>query len=469
MADKPPADSRYRLRARWLVALACCVGACGDQAAPAPSATVSGSISQGEEDVPLDLPAPVGLPRLESTELPNAALRDRPATEARPRCDVHGVFCVHDARTDEEAAALLSVANGALATYRALGLPRLPYDAPLGGDARTDIYVRDAEPYANAFADPGSATSGFDEGTSFIVTPPLRPGCHDRQALAGAVARALLFGEDAALEPNAASMLGDYLAVRAEPCSLAELEAIDTAQRSPERTFTGERGERGAASFLFPWFLEDRYGTGAPGMLTFALAAISSQKTTKGPLIDEPDVFDALRVTQRRNRTSLAETLLEFAIHRAFIGSRSDETHMVDVAKYGDLGRVRIEWNVPYTSLPRTFKPLRPIEPLGATYLYIDLAGTNAESEITFVVDWEPPVGFRWAVVKIDESGSELGRKEYEPILGSSHLEATIRDLAGAKALLVVGINEGESRRDEPFDPGRLREAAKSYVITFAQ
>lgn len=473
---RPPVSSMptaTTLRTLTFAVFICAPLSCGDVGSAPLQPSASGSISSASpfEEETLEEPvAPAGLPRTTLPERSLAALRFRPASTVTPRCDTGGVFCVHGALSDDLAVDLLNTANDVLDTYRSLGMPRPEYDGALGGDGRIDLYVDANAPTASAFVDPGSASTGPDRGTAFVVTPPPSAGCHGRQSLARAIAQTLLLGEDAALEPNSRTMLGGYLAVLAAPCFLAELEAIDTAQRAPERTFTGELGGDDDASFLFPKFLEERYGTQEPGKLSMALAAISSQQTPAGsPLIDEPDIFDALRVTQQRNGASLAETLLEFAVARAFVGSRSDETHMVDVAQYGDLGRVRIEWEIAYDSLPRTLKPLRPIEPLGATYLYIDLAGTSDKSELTFVIDWERPVGFRWAVVKLDASGAELSRKEYAPILGSQHVEATLRDLNGASALLIVGVNEGESRRDQPFDPGRIREPARSYLITLAQ
>jgi hypothetical protein len=430
----------------------------------APPSTDAGAPSAALDD-DLDFRRPAGLPRQTGPELARPLLLHRPSASAPVRCNRD--VCVHGA-TDDAAPALLDAASSALDTFLALKLPRPRFDGPLGGDGRLDLYVQ-VDAAAAGYLDPGSASSGPDLGSGFVVTPPLRRGCHDHQALATAVARVMLLGQDAAMQATTATMLSRHLGILAEPCNLAELEDIDTAQRSPERTFTGDASEPGPAAFLFPWFLENKYGTNEPGKLTVSLASISAQSTREGALVDEPDVFDALRVTQQRNQTSLGDTLLEFAIHRAFLGSRSDEMHMLDVAKYGALGRVRIEWDVPYSSLPRSLRPLRPIEPLGATYVYIDLEGAPDDGEVTFVIDWEMPVGFSWAALKLDATGAELGRKKYDPVLGSTHVEATIRDLRGATALLIVGVNEGESRRDEPFDPDALHEAAKSYVITLAK
>lgn len=418
-------------------------------------------------------PEHTGLPRLIEPERSYAAVAIRPRASGR-RCDSRGRFCVHAVTgttlDDAESSAILGVANDALDTFLSLKLPRPLPDVDLGGDDSIDLYVDATSAAPAAFIDPGSASHGIDQAPAFIVLPKLGPGCHHRFGLAAAVGKAVLLGLDAALESNSLAMLGDYLGTLAQPCTLAELEAVDSSMRAPERTFTGELGASDPAAFLFPKFLEERYGAGERGDLTVALAAIAGQRTPRGSaLVDEPDMFDALRVTQQRNKSSLGDTLLEFAVWRAFMGSRSDDAHLIDVTKYGALGRARIEWDVAYTSLPRYLAPLRPIEALGATYLWVDLTGATAESELTMVVDWEPPVAFRWAIVKLDGEGAETGRKELFGVLGSTHIETTLRDLREAKSLLIVGVNEGIARRDQPFDPGRLREAPRSYSIQLAQ
>jgi hypothetical protein len=32
--------------------------------------------------------------------------------------------------------------------------------------------------------------------------------------------------------------------------------------------------------------------------------------------------------------------------------------------------------------------------------------------------------------------------------------------------MLIVGLHEGETRRDEPFDPGQVRPMPRSYAVT---
>jgi hypothetical protein len=399
-------------------------------------------------------------------EASQAQLRERPEP-GRSQCSLDRRVCAHSFGLEREARQLAELSSEVLLALDALRVPLPRSDRDAGGSPALDVYLDEDAPHPASWIDPGSsAGSASDSATAFVTTPPLGTQCRDRHALAAAIAGAALLGYDGATDVAVLTMLSEHLANLVAPCHDHELEVIDEAQRSPERNFVGRLGEAGPAAFLFPQFLEDRYGTAEPGKLTTALIAISAQRTPRGALVDEPDIFDALRVTQRRNRTSVADTLLEFAVARAFIGARSDELHLADVARFGELGRVRFEWSVDHATLPRRLAPMRPIEPLGATYVLVTFDAILPGAELTFAAEWEQPAAFRWALVKLAADGSELGRFEVTPQLGEFQVQRTVRELAGARYLLVVGIHEGETRRDEPFDPGQVRPMPRSYAVT---
>jgi hypothetical protein len=391
--------------------------------------------------------------------------RLRPVATAHRLCGVR--VCAHYNEVSEGFAAEIAIdaAEGALATLSALRLPGPRPDGRLGGDARLDVYLaRDAE--AATYLDPGSAAGAPDRGTAFVVAPPATAGCGSRAAVARGVVEAIALGMDAALEPGSLGMLGQWVGALASPCFDAELAAIDEAQRAPERTITGAMGEVGAAGLLLPWHLEERAGGGDWAQLSMSLASIGTQRAGAGLLRDEPDLFDVLRATLQARGSSFADTLLDLAVDRAFLGSRSDDQHLVDAARYGDLGRVRFEWSVDHASLPRRLAPLRPIEPLGASYVYVDLANAKLPTQLTFVADWEGPGAFRWALVKLDKNGAATSRTDVVPVFGETQIQKTLPDLSTAAALLIVGVNEGDRSRDEPFDPSRPRAQARSYLLT---
>jgi hypothetical protein len=185
------------------------------------------------------------------------------------------------------------------------------------------------------------------------------------------------------------------------------------------------------------------------------LLAVSWQKTPAGELRyrNEPDAFDALRESFRALGSGLDEALLDFAVARAFLGTRSDGAHLADAARLGDFGRVRFDWSIPYATLPRRVAPLRPIEPTGATYLWLDLGSEDRASDVTFVADWELGALFRWALVKVGKDGAEVGRVEVAGIFGETRAQRTLVGLEGLAGLLIVGVNAGSVDRSRPFDP----------------
>ncbi|AUX27605.1 uncharacterized protein SOCEGT47_082010 [Sorangium cellulosum] len=279
---------------------------------------------------------------------------------------------------------------------------------------------------------------------------------------------------DAGAEESALAMTASYLATIAAPCAAEELAAVDAFQRAPERALTGATLGALDGSLLFPWYLDHAYGTGPPAQVVMSLLAVAAQSTPQGAprFRAEPDVFDALRASLRARGKGLDDLLLDFAIARAFLGSRSDGAHLPGAERFGDFGRVRFEWSLPYASLPRRVAPLRPIEPTGATYLWLDLedgaaaAGPDLKAaEITLVADWELPALFRWAIVKVDRQGAEAGRVEVAGIYGSTRAQRTVVGLDGLAGLLIVGVNAGSMIRSRPFDPDEAPFMPHAYTV----
>jgi hypothetical protein len=405
----------------------------------------------------------------------------RPDQAAAPvrACSFALPICVHAPASVPGAALLDSLASAerAMRAYDALGLPRPLPDGARGGDPAYDLYLepgprRGPAKLGHDLRDPAAL---FDTASAFaVIAAPAAAGaggCATASDAAYALAYAAAVRLDAAVEEGALAMEASYLASLAAPCAAEELEAIDAFQRAPERAITG--GAAGAldGALLFPWYLDDVYGTGAPGQVMMSLLAIATQATPSGSprYLEEPDAFDALRESLQLRGSSFDDMLLDFAVARAFVGSRSDGAHLSDVERFGDSGRVRFEWSLPYVSLPRRVAPLRPIEPTGATYLWLDLsAGPDRDTppaEVTFVADWELPALFRWALVKVDKQGAEAGRIEVAGIFGSSHAQRTVVDLGGLAGVLIVGVNAGSMIRNQPFDPDEAPFMPHSYTV----
>lgn len=397
-------------------------------------------------------------------------LRVRPPNDARV-CDVLRRVCVHAAADVPEDAArrTLRDAARALAGLESLKLVRPPADLSAGGDPSFDVYLDGAEGAGRAYVDVGTTDSTFDAGSVFVALAPAgSDGCAHASRVATLVAEAGLLGLDASLDPGVLEMSSRYLATLVAPCDAVELEEVDAFQRAPERCLVSDGESAQPGSFLFPQYLDEKYATAGPGVLTTSLVAISWQKAPAGQASwpDEPDFFDGLRTTLRARGVALGEVLLDFAVERAFMGSRSDEGHMFDVARFGDLGRPRLEWVVGYESLPRRLLPSRPLDALGATYIWIDLSKAPDDGALTFQADWEHPFLFRWSLVKIRKDGSEDSRIKVPAVFGEYEVARVVHNLFGLAGILVVGENDAEWSKSQPFDPGEPRLTPKTYGVT---
>jgi hypothetical protein len=220
------------------------------------------------------------------------------------------------------------------------------------------------------------------------------------------------------------------------------------------------------------WYLDVTLGNRTPGIVPTALGVISSQRTPVGALrwVNEPDLYDALRSTlkARTPPSPIDDLWIEFAIARLFMGSRDDGVHFPESAFTGSAGRIRFDWSVPYASLPRRLSPERPIDPTGATYIWIDLKGAPKNVRLVFHAEWEPPVPFRWALVRVGSDGAETSRVLVTPQQKATSAERNLDALDGLSGVAVVGVNVGDLALDDPFDPDHAPYEPHSYVLTVA-
>ncbi len=449
--------------ARRLGAVAC---AAGLSVLPTAAARADdGGAAPAPVEAPAEAPLPTG------GEVAPARERPPPASVPVRACSFSAPICVHAPRAVHPAAVLATIADAerALAAYDALRLPRPLSDDGLGGSSDYDLYLEPGAAPPTTFADLAARGEPFDRLSAFsVLAPPTaRSGCEAARDVAHAIGDAMALRLDAGVEAGARSMWSSYVASLAAPCSVAELAAIDAWQRAPDRAIAGGSGGRLDGSLLFPMFLDERFGEGAPGAVMASLLAISRQKTAPGSFQwqNEPDVFDALRATRKAQGGTLDALLLDFAVARAFVGSRSDGGHLADVARFGDAGRVRFEWSLPFSTLPRRVAPSAPVEPTGSTYVWIDLAGAPKGASLTFAADWELPAVFSFALVKVDAKGAEVGRSVAVAPHGQTRVERTLVGLDGLAGVVVVGSNGGSMDRGHPYDPDEP-VAPHGYLVT---
>ncbi len=415
--------------------------------------SIAGADARADDE---DVPLPTGKPFVPARSRPDRASAPTKLCSFRERA------CVHAAPSIDPAFAMATLARAerSLFALRALGLP-----PPKG---TIDLYVMPGAGEAETIADLPDPAGPVDRASAFVVLgpPPWRAECEADAAIARAVGEASIAGLDAGAEPALAIMTGSYLATWIAPCASVEALAIDDLQRSPERSLF----LAGQGAMIVPWYLDDYYGSGAPGAVIMALASVASQRTPPGSwwFKNEPDLVDALRANAKQRGSTFDAMLLDLAIARAFMGSRSDGLHLDDAARFGEFGRVRFEWSVPFATLPRRLAPSRPIEPTGATYLWVDLTGVAKGATLTFVADWELPALFRWALVKVDRDGAEVGRVDVAGIFGSSHVERTVVGLDGLAGVIVAGVNAGSVDRGHPYDPDEEPIMPHGYTVTLA-
>lgn len=402
---------------------------------------------------------------------------DFPVRASRPGaetslCSFREPVCVHaDAEVEPSTLRpLLEDLEHVRRSLRALDLPPPLLDGALGGSPAFDLYWldRDASEASIRTERDELRVGELDRASAFAILKGRPEGCARRNLLARALGSAIGFRLDAAESPAIRESRAAYFAELVAPCDPITRKLVDDFQRHPERAIFSSAAPQ--AGLLFPWFLDTSLGTGFPLRLPFALTAISQQRTPLGSFTfrDEPDLFDALResLAARTPPRRLSDLLLDFAIARAFVGDRDDGQHLPETRWLGKEGRVRFEWAVPFASLPRTLAPAFPIEPTGASYLWVDLEGAPTGARITFRAKWEPPVLFRWGIVRVRKDGTEASRVVIPAQDGATEAVQTVEEIDSLAGLLIVGTNAGDIGLARPFDPDEQPAEPHGYEVT---
>jgi hypothetical protein len=396
-------------------------------------------------------------------------------------CSFRQPVCVHARRglsAGVVLATLTALERASALLVDTLGLPAPLTDGRAGGSPAFDLYLvppssigLEGASVATARDDPDPAP--FDRASAFALLREDAPaGCARANLVARALASASAWNIDAGEAPVVRESNAAYLAELVSPCGTLTAELIDEFQAHPERALTTPGSGGSAVGMALAWYLDVALGSGAPGIVSPALAVISGQRTPVGSLrwANEPDLYDALRsmLKSRNPPSTLADFWIEFAVARLFMGSRDDGVHFPETAFTGSAGRIRFDWSVPYASLPRRLSPERPIEPTGATYVWIDLQGAPKNARLVFRAEWEAPVPFRWALVRVGSDGTETSRVLVTAQQKATSAERNLDALDGLSGVAVVGVNVGDLALDDPFDPDHAPYEPHSYVLTVA-
>lgn len=378
----------------------------------------------------------------------------RPTSVEPPGCSFRYPVCVQRAPGASAAAAgrALSALEGAYERLVAvLRLPRPASDAGLGGSDALDLYLSADGARLRVGSEPQS-TGRFDRAAGFC----LAGGELSSRDATLCVGEAIALGLDPAETPHLRRAYATHLWGLVGAPESADLEAVDEVQANPQRAIASrdlERGSEGAA-LLFE-YLDASRGTGHPGTLATNLLSIGVSKTEPGAFLwdNSPDVFDVLRRSLEDKPRDAAMLMADLAVTRGFLGARDDGQHLPALEWTGAFGRPRFDWSIKLSSLPRRVASLRPVEPTGAMYVWVELDEDLGEKELAFQAEWESPVSFQWALVSVDEEGQEL-RRIYAPFVErGTQVEQSLADLKGARGLLIVGTNLGGVTLAHPFDP----------------
>jgi hypothetical protein len=253
----------------------------------------------------------------------------------------------------------------------------------------------------------------------------------------------------------------------------ARVGAPGNGAEDPEETGAStsdsERFLDGAALF---WGRVDwAYGRG-PGAIITAAWALAPTRTEVGAQRwhDEPDAFDVLRVSFRgalSTGSTIHDLLLDTAIARAFMGSAEDGLHQPETRALGDAARVPTDWDVAWPTQPKRLATRAPVHPSGASYLVVRRAGAPPGARLRVEIVWEEHALFRWAFVKMDASGRELGRVIIPARERATEAQMTLVDIDGADRIMLVGVNVGDPAYR--FDPDDEIWEPHSWLVTIAE
>lgn len=343
----------------------------------------------------------------------------------------------------------------------------------LGPHRRFDVYLVPSQETWEVRPDPLLDTSRHTKTSAFgRVALDTLGSCRLPYAMAASVARAGIYALDAAANDELANATAAYVASVAEPCADAFVAEVDDFQANPHLAVSNPAHDGGRGAMLFPWYLQTVLGKGAPADLLHALWALSVQPAPDDPAVlrNEPDFFDTTAILAHDVDRSLPDLLLDFAVARAFVGNRDDGIHMPDSRFLGASGAVRFEWSIPYSSLPRRLAPLHPVEPTGASYVWLTLDDVPEKAGLGFRATWEAPDVFRFALVLVGKDGRAVARHDpVSPERGTT-AQLNVEMLHNAAGVLIVACNTGSVLRDIAYDPDNRPLTPRGYEVSlFAQ
>ena len=392
-------------------------------------------------------------------------------------CSMRLPLCVHAGGATPGRAVLDVLASAERAWDTLSGALRLHPPDPDPDDLAYHVYlVEGASEGGVTRVTARDVRSRIDRARSLTVLDARaarRPGCALDALVAREIARAFVFRVAPATAEGIAQAQTTYLAQLLVPCAVAlAASAAEAFQSRADRAVCDESDETFLAGASLFWGRIDwAYGRG-PGSILTASWALAPTTTEIGAQRwhDEPDAFDVLRVSFKgalSTGSTIHDLLLDTAIARAFMGSAEDGLHAPETRTLGDAARVPLDWDLPWPTGPKRLAPRAPVHPTGSSYLLVHRAGAPAGARLRVEIAWEEHALFRWAFVKLDASGRELGRVVIPTRERATEAQMTLVDIDAADRIMLVGVNVGDPAYR--FDPDDEVWEPHSWLVTIAE
>lgn len=409
-------------------------------------------------------------------------------------CSSRVPVCVHASSTRDGAAALSTLDAFERAWETLTGALAIPAPDLDPWTLAYDVFLTDPQPeLASTYFEARDVRSRIDRGRAFTkIDRRVSTGCALDALAATQIARASLFRTAPSTEDGTARAQSTYLAQLAFPCAVAlSADAVHAFQSRPGRAFSDSHAgddssvaggdpmvESSRLAWLFAagastfWARLDWAFGRVPGAIVSASWALHPTVTPLGASrwTNEPDTFDVLRTTFKgalSTNGTVHDLWLDFGVARAFVGSDDDGFHLPELRTLGDAARVPVEWDIPWPTTPRRLAPRVPVHPTGSSYLVIRRAGAHPGSRLRAEIEWEEHALFRWAFVKLDARGRELGRVVIPTTERATHAQMTLVDLDGVDRVMLVGVNVGDPAY--AFDPDDEVWEPHGWLVTVAE
>jgi len=201
-------------------------------------------------------------------------------------------------------------------------------------------------------------------------------------------------------------------------------------------------------SALFGLFLDQRYGASDGQLLAqvWSRAAqpgtvmVSSQGYATSSANNVPNLLDAIGSVLADQGSTLEQALAEFASFRFFVGSLDDGHHLAGANRWTG-AEPRFDARYGIDQLPQwDTTPGAPPQDTGASYIAIDLGGSNSDQRLRLSLATDPGVAWHASAIGLGPDGAS----EVElPIDVDGHGKLTVDQLDRLDQVVLVVANLG--------------------------